>query len=329
MFDFVFNSLAPICFVFELLALFLSYYLKDSRIFFIALALICARCTYLYTNPYQAHLFVSLFLPFVFMLFVVLKKSVLVFERKSLVKVAVLFFVGVLALFLSKNTYFNASMQESLFEVPFFSPISSVSFVFFVVEFLFLLLWGILKSEIHFTIAFALVFVQFLFNVGIQSSFFEFASLFFVCYLVWHTYKSLYFDTSTKLPNQKALKRMLLGFEDYFLGALRLQGLSGLNPKQERVLLKKIAKILKKQDKKVPVFRVDGDFIFVFKSKNENVAKEFLHTLQQGFDNTNSWLKDKELKLIASTAFVRNQAKFEDDLNTLKANLIMKKSNSI
>lgn len=325
MFVSVLNSLAPICLVFELLALFLSYYLKDSRIFFIALALLCARTTYLYASLYQAHLFVSLFLPFVFMLFVVLKKSVLVFEKKSLVKVAVLVFVGVLALFLSKSTNFNASMDENFFEIPFLSPISSVSFVFFVVEFVFLVLWGILKSEIHFTIAFALVFVQFLFSGGIAGGFFEFSSLFFVCYLVWHTYKSLYFDTLTKLPNQKALKRTLLGLDSYILGALRLQGLNGLNPKQERVLLRKIAKILKRQDKSVRVFRVDGDFVFVFKSGGENVVKSFLSALKEGFDSTNSWLKDKELKLTTSTAFAKNEAKFEESLDALKANLTGKK----
>ena len=325
MFASILDSLAPICLVFELLALFLSYYLKDSRIFFIALALLCARTTYLYASLYQAHLFVSLFLPFVFALFVVLKKSVLVFEKKSLVKLAVLAFVGVLALFLSKSTNFNASMDEQLFALAFFSPISSVSFVFFVAELVFLLLWGILKDEIHFTIAFALVFVQFLFSTSIQSGFFEFSSLFFVCYMVWHTYKSLYFDTLTKLPNQKALKRTLLGLDSYFLGALRLQGLNGLNPKQERILLKKIAKILKKQDKSVRVFRVDEDFVFVFKSESENVVKAFLSTLKQGFDSTNSWLKDKELKLITFTALTKNEAKFEESLDALRANLAGKK----
>lgn len=318
----IINSLAPISLVFELLALFLSYYLKDSRIFFIALALLCARSTYLYASLYQAHLFVSLFLPFVFMLFVVLKKSVLVFEKKSLVKVAVLVFVGILALILSKSTNFNASMDENLFELPFFSPISSVSFVFFVVEFVFLALWGILRGEIHFTIAFALVFVQFLFSGGIAGGFFEFSSLFFVCYLVWHTYKSLYFDTLTKLPNQKALKRTLLGFDSYILGALRLQGLNGLNPKQERVLLRKISKILKRQDKSVRVFRVDEDFVFVFKRGGENVVKSFLSTLKQAFDSTNSWLKDKELKLTTSTAFAKNETEIEESLDALKANLV-------
>ena len=325
MFDFIFNSLAPICFVFELLALFLSFYLKDSRIFFITLALLCARFTYLYASLYQAHLFVSLFLPFIFVLFVVLKKSILVFEKKSLVKLAVLVFVGILALFLTKNTNFNEGMSRALFDLSFFTPISGVSFIFFVTEFLFLLLWGILKNELHFTFAFVLAFIQFLFASNIQNSFFEFTSLFFVCYLVWHSYKSLYFDTITKLPNQKALKRMLLGLESYFLGGLRLEDLSGLNPKQEKILLKKIAKILKKQDKKVRVFRVDNDFIFVFKGESENAAKEFLCTLQKGFDNTNSWLKDKEFKLITSTALIKNQAKFEENLNMLKANLVTKK----
>lgn len=319
MFDFIFNSLAPICLVFELLALALSFYLKDSRIFFITLALLFARFTYLYASLYQAHLFVSLFLPFVFALFVVLKKSILVFEKKNLLKVAVLVFVGILALILCKNTNFNASMSQNLFNVPFFSPISQVSFIFFVAEFLLLFLYGIIKEELRFAFAFLLVFVQFLFTERSQSGFFEFSSLFFVCYLVWHSYKSLYFDTFTKLPNQKALKRMLLGLENYFLGALRLQGFSGLNSKQERVLLRKIAKILKKQDKQVRVFRVDEDFVFVFKNASENGVKDFLNTLQQGFENTQSWFKD--LRFQAFVAVVKKHDKFEEEISTLKSNL--------
>ncbi len=318
----ILNSLAPICLVFELLALALSFYLKDSRVFFIALALLCARTTYLYASLYQTHLFVSLFLPFVFMLFVVLKKSVLVFEKKSLVKVAVLVFVGILALFLCKSTNFNASMSQILFEMPFFSPISQLSFIFFVVELLFLLLWGILKEELHFTLAFLLLFVQFSFEKFTQSGFFEFSSLFFVAYLVWHSYKSLYFDAFTKLPNQKALKRMLLGLESYFLGTLRVQGLNAVHSKKERILLKKIAKILKKQDKNVRVFSLDEDFIFVFKNASENEVKEFLNKLQKAFETTNSLLKDFKFK--ALTSFVKKEGKFEEQISTLKASLALK-----
>lgn len=322
MFDTILNSLAPICLVFELLALVLSFYLKDSRVFFIALALLCARTTYLYASLYQTHLFVSLFLPFVFVLFVVLKKSILVFEKQSLVKVAVLVFVGILALFLCKSTNFNASMSQILFEMPFFSPISQLSFIFFVVELLFLLLWGILKKELHFTLAFLLLFVQFSFQKFTQSGFFEFSSLFFVAYLVWHSYKSLYFDAFTKLPNQKALKRMLLGLESYFLGTLRVQGLNATHSKKERILLKKIAKILKKQDKNVRVFSVDEDFIFVFKNESENGVKEFLDKLQKAFETTNSLLKDFKFKAI--TSFVKKEGKFEEQISTLKASLALK-----
>lgn len=322
MFDIILNSLAPICLVFELLTLVLSFYLKDSRVFFIALALLCARTTYLYASLYQTHLFISLFLPFVFVLFVVLKKSILVFEKQSLVKVAVLVFVGILALFLCKNTNFNASMSQILFEIPFFSPISQLSFIFFIVELLFLALWGILKEELHFTLAFLLLFVQFSFQKFTQSGFFEFSSLFFVAYLVWHSYKSLYFDTFTKLPNQKALKRTLLGLESYFLGTLRVQGLNAAHSKKERILLKKIAKILKKQDKNVRVFSVDEDFIFVFKNESENGVKEFLDKLQKAFETTNSWLKDFKFKAV--TSFVKKEGKFEEQISTLKASLALK-----
>ena len=47
MFESILVSLVPISLVFELCALALSFYLKDSRIFFIVLSMLCARLTYL------------------------------------------------------------------------------------------------------------------------------------------------------------------------------------------------------------------------------------------------------------------------------------------
>ena len=325
MIDIFLNSFAPISFVFELIALALSFYLKNSRIFFITLALLCSRGIYFYASIYQAHLFVSLFLPFVFVLFVVLEKGVLIFEKKSLVRVGVLVFVGFLALFLSKSTNFNSSMSESLFDFNFFAPVSELSFVFLGVELLFLLLWGFLKDELYFAAAFALSFIQFLFQSSLHSSFFEFGSLFFILYLVYHSYKSLYFDTFTKLPNQKAMKRALLGLKGFYIGALRLQGFEGLNAREERNLFKKIGKILRNKGKKVRVFRVDDDFVFIFESLDESLAKEFLSNLKQGFENTSSWLKDKNLKLVATAILFKNKEKFEENLLTIKESLAPEK----
>ena len=318
MFESILSSLTPISLVFELLALALSFYLKDSRIFFIALALLCLRGVYAYASLLQAHLFVSLFAPFVFVLFVVMKKTALVFERKNLSKLAVLGFVGILALILSKSTNFNAAMSESLFELP-FEPVSELSLVFFAAECVFLVLWGIFKAEMHFTAAFALLFVQFFSQNLLSYSFFEFASLFFVIYLIYHSYKSLYFDTFTKLPNQKALKRRLLGLDDFYLGGLRMSGFEGLNLKDEHVLLKKIGKILRKQ--KSQIFRVDGDFIFIFEGLDENAASAFLQGIKQGLENTNLSLKDKTIKLKISSTLMKNKPKFEENLMTLKEDL--------
>lgn len=318
MFESVLVSLVPISLVFELCALGLSFYLKDSRIFFIVLSMLCARLTYLLAPFYQAHLFVSLFLPLVFVLFVVLKKSVLVFEKKSLVKLAVLVFVGILGFVLCKSTDFNASMSEKFFDIALFTPISQVSFVFLVAEFAFLLFWGAFKGELHFGVAFGLSFLQFCFESAQKVGFFEFGTLFFVLYLVYHTYKSLYFDTFTKLPNKKALKRKLLGFTSCYLGALRVSGFEHLEPKDEKILFKKIGKILRKQAKNVKVFRVDDDFIFVFEKLDESVAREFLRALKNGFENTNSWLKNKALSLKIASALIESKEKFDENLNAIK-----------
>ena len=315
MFDSILNSLMPISLVFELCALALSFYLKDSRIFFIVLAVLCSRLTYLYASFLQAHLFVSLFLPFVFVLFVVMRRGVLVFEKKSLAKLAVLGFVGILALILSKSTNFNAAMSERLFELP-FSPISELGVVFFGAELVFLVFWGLFKNEMHFAAAFVLLFVQFFFDNS--SSFFEFASLFFVFYMLWHSYKSLYYDTFTKLPNQKALKRKLLGLESFYLGGLRMSGFEALDLKNTKILFKKIGKILRKQAKNAQIFRVDDDFIFLFSEFDEDRAGEFLRALQRGFENTNLGLKNVDLRLKFTSTLIKNQERFEDNLTAIK-----------
>lgn len=314
MLDITLNSLAPISFVFEILALLLGFYLKNSRVFFIACAFLCARLTYIYAPILQAHLFVSLLLPFVFMLFVVMKKSVLVFDKKSLSKVAVLGIAGLLALILSKSTNFSYDMEKRLFELG-FSPLSDLSFVFFAVEFVFLCVWAFFKREFCFLIAFFLGFVQFLFKNLAEFSFFEFSSLFLVLYLFYDSYKSLYFNALTKLPNEKALKRRLLGLNDFHILAFKIQVNEPLNARQEHIFYKQITRILKRQNKQI--FFANEAFVFIFENSNE--IQENLQNLQQKLQNLK--LKEKTLNLKFSSISFKNKANFEDNLNAIKDGL--------
>lgn len=312
----VLNSLATLSFVFELLALALAFYLKDTRIFFISLALLCARTTYLYASLYQAHLFVSLFLPFVFVLFVLLKNSILVFDKANLSKIAVLIFVGILALFLSKSTSFNDILSHNVLFTS-FKPISQSAFILAGIEFFFLLVWGFYKKEMHFVFAFVFLFLQFIFqSTWSKASFFEFASIFFVFYLLYHSFKLAFFDTLTKLPNQKALKRYILGKEKLLIGALHFENFEELKLKQKKLLFKKIAKILKKQDKNIKIFSINETFILVF-NQEKDFAQAFLSRLQRAFNNTSLYLKDKKIQLQNQSILLENQGNFEEVLQEL------------
>ncbi|EOH2692710.1 hypothetical protein ACLW7O_001711, partial [Campylobacter jejuni] len=53
-------------FIFEISALVLSFYFKNSKIFFLTLVLLGAKLPYFYTSFFQANLFVALFLPMIF-----------------------------------------------------------------------------------------------------------------------------------------------------------------------------------------------------------------------------------------------------------------------
>ena len=97
-----------------------------------------------------------------------------------------------------------------------------------------------------------------------------------------------------------------------------MSGFEHLEQKDEKILFKKIGKILRKQAKNVKVFRVDDDFIFVFEKLDESVAREFLRTLKNGFENTNSWLKNKALSLKIASALIESKEKFDENLNAIK-----------
>lgn len=308
----------------EILALALSFYFKKSKIFFIVLALLCSRSLYLFSSLYQAHVFNFLFLPFVFMLFCVLRSTELIFEKQNLNKLAVLLFVGVLALFLSKNTNFNAALGEKLFSVDlFFTPLSDFSFIFFLILFVFLAFFTFFKKEIYLLSAFFLAFLQFLFETSSKSYFFEFASLVFVYKILYENYLLAYFDPLTKFGNFKAMQRFLVGLKNCSFGIMRIENLDKLDPKTTKIVLKKISKILKHQDFKYQIFMKDKDFVFIFQQSDSKLCKAFLSHLEEGFNNTKFELS-QGLKLEFKFGFTTLKSSFEESFLELEKSLAPK-----
>lgn len=261
---FFLQSLSVFSFVFEILALFLSFYLKNTKIFFLALALLSFRLIYLYSSIYQAHLFVSLFLPFVFLLFIITQNGILVFDKINLNKIFILLFTLFLSLFLSKSTVFNGSLGS--FELGIFHPISTISFLCFLAEILFLLFLNLRTKEWYLLAAFIASYIQFLFIPSLQASYFEFSSLIFVFYLGFKTYKNAFYDSSVGLKNYKALKRFCLGKEGMFLGILHFENLPSS-------FLKKMAKFIQ-TSLKTKVFFHQNQFICILKNEKDSEKLE-------------------------------------------------------
>lgn len=258
----------------EFFLLFISFYLKENKLFFIALTLLIFRGLYLFAPLLQAHFFSSLFLPFVFTIFALLPASKKVFEKSNIGKFIFLFLIFILGIILSKNTNFNASLSSSNFSLFFFDPISKLSFYCFVFEALLLSALSLLKNKFIILIAFILAFVQFLFTKTLLFSYFEFASVFLLFYLLWQNYKNLYYDEDTRLPNLRALKRYLKG-HDYELLSLNISSQNELlNPVN-------LSKILEKLELNAKIFYINQCFILVC-----NNASKLAEQLKAYFDNS-------------------------------------------
>ncbi|EAL7253133.1 hypothetical protein DUH79_08295, partial [Campylobacter jejuni] len=106
---FLLDFLISLSFIFEISALVLSFYFKNSRIFFLTLVLLGAKLPYFYTSFFQANLFVALFLPMVFTLFCLGKHHTLILSKKNIASITTLIFIGILSIILPRNTTFNSA----------------------------------------------------------------------------------------------------------------------------------------------------------------------------------------------------------------------------
>lgn len=313
---FFLDFFSSVSFVFEIFALILSFYLKNTRIFFLSLFLIQARGIYLYTSIFQAHLFVSLFMPLVFFIFCLKKHTKLIFQKQNISSILVLAFIEILSFFVTKNTNFNSAILEfHLFTLFFFKPINNIGFIFFIFTLAILLLQAYKIKEIYLPFAFFGAYFCFLFEYNF--SFFEFASLIFIVKLLYDVYKIAFFDSNTKLANEKKLHHFVKGKEGYYAALLHFKELEQAQERYAKIILKHIAKILKRL--KAKIFIVNDDFIIIFNDKD--TALKHLGYLESLLKNTEFCIENEKFKLEFQIVVEKSTADIEHTLQSLKRKL--------
>ncbi|EAL0270632.1 diguanylate cyclase [Campylobacter lari] len=313
--------------ILEFLALFLAYFFKQNKIFFLLLLILCARALSLVASEYQAHLFISVFLPFSFVLFVFLQDSKLVFERINLIKFAYLAFMGFIALILSTSTNFNASITSEIFglSTQFFKPISELSFCVFWVGMIFLLFLYFKNNDFHFLLAYMGLSVQFLFYNNVDLGYYEFASLVLIGFLVYKAYKIAFFDTLTNLPNLKALRRYAQGLENFHLALIEVKNINEIyhqkGSKMGEFIMHEFARILKKA-LHARVFKDDKDyFIIVFENENIAFVQSKLQMLENFMQKYSFELKEQNAKLEIKLCLSSKNENIEESLKQAKLEL--------
>ena len=305
--------LSVIC---EIFALFLAFYFKNTRIFFLSLCLIEARFVYFYASIFQAHLFNSLFLPLIFCFLSLKKETKLIFDKKNISAVLALFFMGILAVFLSQNTNFNSSVLNFHFLNPnFFEPMNELGLIFFIFMAFILALKCLKTREFYLFFAFFGMYFEFLFENAFM--FFEFASLIFIFYLLHDIYKNAFFDSLTLLPNIKNLNRFVRGKEFYIIALLHFNELQQAKESYIKLILKKIAKILHRF--KAKIFIVDYDFVLIFKDKE--TALKHLAYLESLLKNTEFKLENENFKLEFKIVWQENEINLEQTIQSLRKRL--------
>ncbi|MGJ0113420.1 hypothetical protein [Campylobacter molothri] len=278
--------------IFEFLALFLAFYFKNTRIFFITLSLLIFHLPYFFNSIFQAHLFVSLFLPLIFVLLGVKKISNKILEKNNLNSVLIIIFIAILGFILPNNTNFNASNLDFHLNFTLLKPINELAFLFFILCGFILIIQSFKRKEYYLLLAFVGANLQFLFDIFCGVKYFEFASLIFCFVILYQIYQNLFFDTLTKLPNEKKLMHYLKGKDHYIIALLHFHELQYTQESYVKLILKQIAKILKRF--KIKIFIQNNDFILIFDDKN--TALNHLAFLESTLKNTELKLENESFK---------------------------------
>ncbi|MBX1886769.1 diguanylate cyclase [Campylobacter peloridis] len=321
------KTLPSMTLAFNFLALFLAYFFKQNKIFFLLLLILCARALSLVASEYQAHLFISVFLPFSFVLFVFLQDSKLVFERINLIKFAYIAFMGLIALILSTSTNFNANITSEIFGISsqFFKPISELSFCVFWVGFVFLLFSYFKNNDFHFLLAYMGLNVQFLFYNNIDLGYYEFASLVLIGFLAYKAYKIAFFDSVTNLANLKALRRYAQGLENFHLALIEVKNINEIchqnGLKTSEFIMHEFAKILKKA-LHARIFKDDKDyFIVIFENESVAFVQSKLQMLENFMQKYSFEFKEQNIKLEIKLCLSSKNENVEDSLKQAKLEL--------
>ncbi|MGH2327198.1 hypothetical protein ACRCD5_02510 [Campylobacter taeniopygiae] len=278
--------------IFEILTLFLAFYFKNTRIFFITLALLVFHLPYFFNSIFQAHLFVSLFLPLIFVLLGVKKISNKILEKSNLSSFLIIIFIAILSFILPNNTNFNASNLDFHLNLILLKPINKLAFLFFILCAFILIIQSFKRKEYYLLLAFVGANLQFLFDFFCSVKYFEFASLIFCFVILYQIYQNLFFDTLTKLPNEKKMMYYLKGKDHYIIALLHFNELQYTQESYVKLILKQIAKILKRF--KTKIFIQNYDFILIFNDKN--TALNHLAFLESTLKNTELKLENESFK---------------------------------
>ncbi|WP_300703500.1 hypothetical protein [uncultured Campylobacter sp.] len=291
------NSLPTVSVVFEFLAIFLAFYFKQSRILFLALFLLLFRSLYLFAPLTEVNFLMSMFLPFIWFLLCILPSKDLLFSKLNLSALTLFVVMFVLMLLCLKNDYLAHTFKMFILEQNF--TFAEFSFVPFFAIFIFLVLLSLFKRENSYQVlSFVLAYIVFFTQYSKELFYFEFASLFFVFYIFYNNYKSLFFDSISSLPNENSLKRFIRARENLSFALLSFEFLDEIQDRYSNLYIRKIAKILRYLSKDYKIFSTKIGFVFVFE-KEENLKS--LDDIAQRLRNTQIKIGKERLALPINT----------------------------
>lgn len=314
------NALNDAFFLFALLCNLLvvgsSFYFKESKIFFLSLLVLAFKVGLCYASVYQVKLFSSLFLPFFFTLFVFLKGEKKIFAPINSYKFTLIAFIVLLSIILEHSTAFLARLSKLIFKEQFFHPVSEIGLVFFLVGGLFLLLKACKNLNFAYLFAFVLLYLPYLF-INID---FELASLWLFIYLLYKQYKFAFYDVNTKLPNTKALQRLVKASSYSYLALFKLDNIKNLDSKEQQALEEITISFLSRVLENKLFLYKDGIYATVFTQANE--AKQSLEMIREFLNKHSFRLGLKDHKTTISIAFVYIKPDFDLTLESARKCLI-------
>lgn len=296
-------SLPSATFILEILALIIALYFKKYNIVLVCILLLSSKMIYLFSTHYQSHIYVSLFMPFVFALLVSLKKE---YDTiKCLLPTSFIYILYiVLGLFLSQNTSFILNVTNKfLFKTP---AISDLGLIFFIIFFIYLIVFKIIIGlERSLIFAYCGAYFEFLFFNALEKTdvgFFEFASLIFLIAIGIEGYKLAFIDALTQVFNRRAYDRTRLKAGDV-IAVCDIDFFKKVNDTYGHdagdMILKGIAKILKTNVDRI--FRFGGEeFVIVFKNQDFKNCVTKLDNIRKLVENEEFKFGDKLIKITLS-----------------------------